>query len=75
VQKTRDRPIYQPDRYLGFTDILVLAKVGEIGLASVHVDKTVILLTPSDDLCKKAQRTKSRQLSCSNTSRYVFINK
>ena len=35
----------------------------------------VIFLMHPDNLCKKAQRTKSRQLSCSNASRCVFINK
>jgi len=40
--------------------------------ASVGV---VVFLTHLDNLRKKAQWTKSRQLSCSNTSSYVFINK
>ena len=35
----------------------------------------VIFLTHGDNLHKKAQRTTSRQLSCSNASRCVLINK
>ena len=35
----------------------------------------VIFLMHPDNLLKKAQRSKSRQLSCSNASRYGFINK
>jgi len=35
----------------------------------------VIFLTHPDNLHKKAQRTKSKQLSCSNASRCLFINK
>ena len=61
---TRDRPIYRyrPKR--------------PIFSASVGVDKTLLysshILT---NLHKKAQRTKSRQLSCSNASKCIFINK
>jgi len=40
-----------------------------------HWQNAVVCLTHADNLHKKAQRTKSRQLSCSNASRYVFINK
>jgi len=36
---------------------------------------TAIFLTYADNMHKKAQRTKSRELSCSNASRCVFINK
>jgi len=37
--------------------------------------KHFVFLTHADNLCKKAHRTKSRQLSCSNASRCVFTNK
>jgi len=70
----RDRPIYRPC-YLGFTDISVSAKTAEfIGLSRCW-ENAVIFLTHPDNLRKKAQRNKSRQLSCSNASRCVFINK
>jgi len=44
--------------------------------ASVGVDKTLLMfLMCVDNMGKKAQWTKSSQLSCSNASRCVFINK
>jgi len=36
---------------------------------------SVIFLMHAEGLCKKAQRTKSRQLSCSNATRSIFTNK
>jgi len=62
-------------RYLGFTDILVSTKTADcVGLSRCWRN-VVIFLTHADNLRKKAQRTKSRQLSYSNASRCVFINK
>jgi len=40
-----------------------------------HWQNAVVCLTHADNLHKKAQRTKSRQLSCSNASRYVFTSR
>jgi len=62
-------------QHLGLTDVLLLAKVAEIIGRSRCWENAVIFLTHADNLCKKAQQTKSRQLSCSNASRCVFINK
>jgi len=57
------------DPYEGFAYILVLAKTaGLIGLCS-HWRKTVIFLTYADNPHKKAQQSKSRELSCSNASK------
>jgi len=71
----RDRPIYRPGRYLGFTDISLSAKTANfIGLSRCW-QNAVIFLTHPDNLRKKAQRSKSRQLSYSNASRCGFINK
>jgi len=61
--------------YLGFADILVSAKMADIIGLSRCWQNAAIFLTHADNLCKKAQQTKSRQLSCSNASRCVFINK
>jgi len=48
--KSRDRPIYRPGRYLGFTDISVSAKTTNfIGLSRCW-QNAVILLTHSDNL-------------------------
>jgi len=73
------RPIYRPGRYmgqwLGFTDIWVSARLADIIGLNRSWQNAVIFLTHADNLHKKAQRTKSRQLSCSNASRCVFINK
>jgi len=60
-------------QYLGLTDIS--AKMANFTSLSRCCQNSVIFLTHSDNLCKKAQWSKSRQLSCSNTSRCVFINK
>jgi len=69
------------DRYIslaeifGFADISVSAKTADfIGLSRCW-QNAVILLTHPDNLLKKAQQSKSRQLSCSNVSRCVFVNK
>jgi len=62
-------------RYLGFTNTSVSVKTADkIGL-SMCGQNAAIFLIHADNLRKKAQRTKSRQLSCSNTNRCVFINK
>jgi len=62
-------------RYLGFTDISVSAKTADfIGLSRCW-QNAVIFLTHADNLRKKAQRSKSRQLSYNNASRCGFINK
>ena len=63
------------DRYLGFVDILGSAKIADfIGLSRCW-QNAVILHIHADNLPKKAQQSKSRQLSCSNASRCVSINK
>jgi len=46
-----------------------------IGIDLSRCWQNVIFLTHADNLHRKAQWTKSRQLSCSNASRCVFINK
>jgi len=62
-------------RHLGFTDMSVSAKTTDfIGLCR-SCEKAVIFLTHPDNWRWKAQRTKSRQLSCSTASRCVFMNK
>jgi len=60
-------------RYLGFTNILVSAKTADIIGLSGCWQKAVMFLTHSDNLHEKAQWTKSRQLSCSNAGRCVFM--
>jgi len=75
----RDQPIYRPGwyigRYLSLTDISVSAKTTDfIGLSRCW-QNTVIFLTHPNNLHKKTQQTKSRQLSYSNASRCGFINK
>jgi len=62
-------------RYLGFTDISVSAKTADFIGLSRSWQNAVIFLTHADNLRKKAQQTKSRQLSCSNASGCVFIKK
>jgi len=59
--------------YLGFTDISISAKTANIIGLSRCWQNAVIFLTHADNLRNKAQRTKSRQLSCSNASTCVFI--
>jgi len=75
---TRNRPIYRPglhiSRYLGFTDISVSAKTTDIIGLSKSWQNAVIFHTHPDNLRKKAQRSKSRQLSF-NASKCGFINK
>jgi len=62
-----DGLMYRPGWHLGFADVLVSAKTANfIGLSRCW-QKAVIFLTYADNLCKKAQRTKSRQLYCNNT--------
>jgi len=62
-------------QYLGFADISVLAKTADfIGLSRCW-QNAVIFLTHPDNLLKKAQQSKSRQLSFNNASRCVFMNK
>jgi len=41
----------------------------------VGVDKTLIFLMHPEKLRKRAQQSNSRQLSCSNASRCVFVHK
>ena len=62
-------------RYLGFTDISVSAKTANIIGHNRSWQNAVIFLTLPDNLRKKAQRSKSRQLSYNNASRCGFINK
>jgi len=64
---SRDRLIYRPGLYIGLM-FRFHRYIGKVG-----VDNAVIFLTHPDNMCKKAQQTKSRQLSCSNASRCVFI--
>jgi len=67
-----DRYISQ---YLGFIDISVSAKTADIiGLNRSWQNAVVFLMHP-DTLHKKAQRSKSKQLSYNNASRCGFINK
>jgi len=58
---------------LDFTDISVSAKTADIVSASVGVNETLLFLMHPDNLRKKAQWSKSRQLSYSNVSRCSFI--
>jgi len=60
---------------LGVTDISVSAKTADIIGLSRSWQNAVIFLTHPDNLRKKAQRSKSRQLSYNNGSRCGFINK
>jgi len=62
-------------RYLGFTDILVSAKMANFISHSRCWQNTVIFLMHADNLRKKTQWTNSRQLPCSKASKCVFINK
>ena len=67
-----DRYISQ---YLGFIDISVSAKTADIiGLNRSWQNAVAFLMHP-DTLHKKAQRSKSKQLSYNNASRCGFINK
>jgi len=70
ILNTRDRPIYRPGQYIGryfsFTDI-------GIGI-SRGWQNAVTFLTHPGNLLKKAQRSKSRQLSYNNASMCGFIN-
>jgi len=62
--------------YLGFTNISVLAKMADFEIGLIRCwQNAVTFLTYADNLGKKTQQTKSRQLSCINASRCVFINK
>jgi len=73
------------DQYMSLVDISANIWVLPIYQVSGKTDdflslsrcwqNAVIFLTHTDNLCKKAQWTKSRQLSCNNTSTCVFINK
>jgi len=63
------------DRYLGFTDISVSAKTANIIGLNRSWQNAVIFLMHPDNLRKKAQRSKSRQLSYNNASRWGFIKK
>jgi len=67
--------VLEIDRYLGFTSISVSAKTADIMGLSRCWQNAVIFLTHPDNMRKKAQRSKSRQLSYSNASRCGFINK
>jgi len=57
------------DRYLDFADVSVLAKTANLIGRSRCWQNTVIFLMHPDNLRKKAQWSKSRQLSYSNASR------
>jgi len=70
----RDWPIYRPGRFLDSTDISVSAKTADFISLSKCWQNAVIFLTHPDNLRKKAQRSKSRQLSYSKASRCGFIN-
>jgi len=52
----------------------ILLSANFIGLSKYWQNAVIFLMHP-DNFRKKAQQSKSRQLSCSNTSRYIFINK
>jgi len=70
--------MYRPGQYLGFTNMLVSAKTAILSdfiSPSRCWQKAVIFLTHPDNLHKKAQWTKSRQLFCSNDSSCIFIYK
>ena len=62
-------------RYLGFAGISVSAKTADIIGHNRSWQNAVIFFTHPDNLRKKAQRSKSRQLSYNNASRCGFINK
>jgi len=62
-------------RYLGFANISVSAKTADFIGFSRCWRNAIIFLTHADNLHKKAQRSKSRQLSFSNARRCLFINK
>jgi len=59
--------------YLGFTDISVSTKTADIIGLNRSWQNAVIFLTHPDNWRKKAQRSKSRQLSYNNASRSGFI--
>jgi len=62
-------------RYLGFTDISASAIMAKcIGLSRCCQNPIIFLMHPVN-LHKKAQQSKSRQLSYSNASRCVFMHK
>jgi len=61
--------------YLGFTDISVSAKKADIIGLNRSWQNAVTFLTHPDNLHKKAQQSKSRQLSYNNASRCGFMNK
>jgi len=62
-------------RYLGFTDISVSPVLADIIGLNRSWQNTAIFLTHPDNLRKKVQRSKSKQLSYNNASRCGFINK
>ena len=62
-------------RYLGLTNISVSAKMADIIGLNRSWQNAVVFLTHPDNLRKKAQRSKSRELSYNNASRCGFINK
>jgi len=61
--------------YLAFTDISVSAKTADMIGFNRSWQNAVIFLTHPDNMRKKAQRYKSRQLSYDNARRCGFINK
>jgi len=65
---------YISGQHLEFADISVSAKTTNFISLSRCWQNVVIFLIHADNLHKKAQWTMSRQLSCSNASRCVFIN-
>jgi len=63
-------PLFQP--ILGFTEISVSAKMADVISLSRYWQNSVIFLTHLDNLRKKAQQNKSRQLPCNNGYSEVF---
>jgi len=72
--RDRPRPDISADIWV-LTDILVLAKTADFISLSRCWQNAVTFLTHPDNLRKKAQQSKSRQLCYSNASRCGFINK
>ena len=70
---TRDRPIYRP--IFGFYRYIGIGQNGDIIGLNRSWQNAVIFLTHPNNLCKKAQRSKSRHLSYNNASRCDVINK
>jgi len=52
IVEIRDRLIYRPGRYLGFTNILVSAKTADLS-ASVGLDKTLLYSSHMQTTCAR----------------------